>query len=151
MEEQRQLLEIYRLHVEMADAVSRRRAAANGFYISLVSGLFALFALIVRLGDSPPPGWLLIAAGAFGVLICLVWTAHIRSYKQLNGGKFEILHRLEERLPFDFYKQEWDVLGRGKDAGKYRLLTKVESYVPWVFAAGYGVLFAFGAAAAIGD
>ncbi|MGZ4890828.1 MAG: RipA family octameric membrane protein, partial [Halobacteriota archaeon] len=86
-----------------------------------------------------------LAIGIFGVLLCYVWYITIRSYRQLNSGKFHLIGEVEARLPFPFYDEEWNKLGRGKDKTKYRPITHVEQYVPILFAAIYATLFVVGA------
>ena len=43
MDEKQELLEIYKLHAELADSVSRQRGTANRFYMLILSGLAVLF------------------------------------------------------------------------------------------------------------
>ena len=43
MDEKQELLEIYKLHAQLADNVSNRRATANHFYLLVLSGLSVLF------------------------------------------------------------------------------------------------------------
>lgn len=39
-----ELLEIYKLHAELADKVSQRREGANRLYVSLITAILALIA-----------------------------------------------------------------------------------------------------------
>jgi len=64
----------------------------------------------------------------------------IRSYKQLNAGKFEVIHEIEKRLPLALYKYEWEILGEGKDKNKYYPFSHIELWIPWVFGIIYAVL-----------
>ncbi|MCY4206762.1 MAG: hypothetical protein OXD29_02275 [Roseovarius sp.] len=57
----------------------------------------------------------------------------IRSYRQLNTGKFSTLHELEERLTFPFFKREWEILEEGKKINRYWKLTIVETGLPAIF------------------
>ena len=41
-EDRQELLEIYKLHSELADRVSQRREGANRLYVSLLAGMFIL-------------------------------------------------------------------------------------------------------------
>lgn len=63
----------------------------------------------------------------------MVWYYNIKSYKQLNSGKFEVIHEMEENLPFDCFKKEWKHLDSGSDTSKYLKLTKIEQHIPVVF------------------
>lgn len=135
------LLEQYKLYVLLADKVSDRRADANKFFISLLTGLLALLSAVT--GFKPATAIesaLLLVVAILGVLLCYVWFVTIRSYGQLNSGKFKVIYEVEKRLAFRFYEREWEVLGRGKDARLYRPLTRVERYVPQLFAIPYALL-----------
>jgi hypothetical protein len=139
------LLEQYKLYVQMADRNSDRRVDANKFFISLLTGLIAVLSVITQLsGQVVALHAMVVAIGAFGVLLCYVWYITIRSYKQLNSGKFHLIGEVEARLPFPFYDEEWKKLGEGKDKKKYIPITHVEQYVPILFAAIYATLFAIG-------
>ena len=48
MNEQEIILEQYKLYVEMADRVSSRRAETNKFYISILSGILAVLAVVIE-------------------------------------------------------------------------------------------------------
>ncbi len=127
--------EQYKLYVEMADRISARRAQSNRFYLSLVSALLALFSVLV--GTSLFPRLLtivLILVAVLGVALCALWYVTIGSYRQLNSGKFKIIHKMEEALPFASYTEEWTILRTPEGGKKYRRLTRVEERVPLVLA-----------------
>jgi hypothetical protein len=135
------LLEQYKLYVQLADKVSDRRADANRFYTSLLTGLLALLSAVTGLKPATAiESAVLSVVAVVGVLLCYVWFVTIRSYRQLNSGKFKVINEVEKRLAFDFYEREWEVLGRGKDPRRYRPLTRVDSYVPQLFAIPYALL-----------
>jgi hypothetical protein len=46
----------------------------------------------------------------FGVLLSFVWALMIMNYKNLNSAKFAVIHEIEEHLPIQIYKNEWDKL-----------------------------------------
>ena len=140
MKESEQLLEIYKLHAELADKVSQRREGANRLYVSLLVGLAVFLAALIRFGvggdnsfDNGPMRMVLCAAGAIGALLSVSWYVVIRSYRQLNSGKFEALHELEGKLAYPFYKREWELLGEGKQISRYWKLTNVETGLPVIF------------------
>jgi hypothetical protein len=64
----------------------------------------------------------------------------MRSYKDLNSGKFKVFHAIESRLPVSPYGAECEAVGRGEDRKLYFPLTHIEIYIPWVFAALYVLL-----------
>lgn len=131
---QNELLEIYKLHAELADRVSQRREGANRLYVSLLLGLAALLAALLRFGVGDlSPRIVLLAAGIVGALLSASWYVVIRSYRQLNTGKFLALNELEKKIAFPFFEREWDLLGKGADRGRYWRLTVVETFLPTAF------------------
>ena len=138
------LLEQYKLYVETADRISDRREQTNRFYISLLSVLLALLSLVI--GRRVLDGFQIVVFMTIGILglgLCVLWNINIRSYRQLNSGKFKVIHEMEQYLPFSCYDREWEILGRGKEAKKYLQLTRVEQYVPFILAVPYLLLFMY--------
>ena len=136
--EQNERLEIYKLHAELADRVSQRREGANRLYVTLLLGLVLFLTALMRFGVGDVPERLVTCSvGIFGILLSASWYVVIRSYRQLNTGKFKALHELEERLAYPFFKREWDLLAEGKDFNRYWKLTVVETSLPIIF----GLLF----------
>ena len=133
--DQSQILEIYKLHVEMADRVSQRREGANKLFVTLLSALIALVAATIRFGPGKiPVEPSVIVLTATGLLLTVSWLVIIQAYRQLNTCKFQTLHELELDLDFQFYKIEWDKAGQGKDWRKYFKLTVAETFIPAIFA-----------------
>ena len=144
MDDKQELLEIYKLHAQLADSVSKQRATANRFYILVLSGLAVLFSTFLQRKNGVPFGWVMVGFGAFGMLLASAWFVVIRSYCQLNSGKFQVLLALEEKLAYPFFKREWELLGEGKDSKSYRKLTVVETYVPVIFGICFALLLLIG-------
>ncbi len=136
------LLEQYKLYVEMADRISERRMQTNKFYISLLSGLLALLSILVSVGGLNQY-LIFIIVSLLGIALCVLWHINIRSYRQLNSGKFKVIHEMEQFLPFPCYDREWEVLGEGKEKTKYLQLTRVEKYIPVILAIPYIFLFLY--------
>lgn len=129
-------MEIYKLHVEMADRVSQRREGANRLFVTLLSAMMLLMVAVLRFGSGLDVIPVEIAVFTLMVTVLFLsasWFIVIRSYRQLNTGKFETLHELEEKLSFAFYKLEWQRLGEGKGSSRYWKLTVVETFLPIVF------------------
>ncbi len=130
-QDRQELLEIYKLHAELADRVSQRREGANRLYVSLLAGIFILPAAFQRYGTGTIPDWvILLGAGILGIFLSPSWFIVIRSYRQLNSGKFEPLHELEEKLAYSFFKREWELLEEGQNISKYWKLSVVETFLP---------------------
>ena len=134
--EQSELIEIYKLHSELADRVSQRREGANRLYVSLLVGLGVFVVALLRFGVGDASEQLVLGLiGVFGILLSLSWFFVIRSYKQLNTEKFRVLHDLETKLPYPFFTLEWDPELEGAKSNKYWKLTDVERTLPFIFLA----------------
>lgn len=133
-QDRQELFAIYKLHVELADRVSQRREGANRIFVSLLVGLTLFLSVSVRFGIHDIPTAIVVhGIGAVGTALSLSWFIVIRSYRQLNSGKFKVLNEIEERLVFPFYKREWELLDEGRNSHRYWKLTVVETGLPIVF------------------
>ena len=127
-------LDIYKLYVGMADKISERRQSASSFFLTLNSAIVALVGYVNLSRDTES-----IASSYFGVVaiagmvLSFLWYRLIRSYKDMNSGKFKVIHEIEKQLPLKPYDAEWTALGRGKDPSLYLPFTNIELFVPWVF------------------
>ncbi|MBD2548316.1 hypothetical protein H6G65_01695 [Microcystis elabens FACHB-917] len=132
---QQHLFDQYKLAVEMADRVSARRMQANTFFLAINTGLLTVFANLVK--DEIITGF----SGTLPIIallvLCFVWWRIVRSYRQLNSGKYAVILEMENLLPAAPYAAEWVALGEGKDPKRYLPLTHVENWVPRLF----GVLY----------
>ena len=140
------LLEQYKLYVEMADRVSQRRDQSNRFYVTIVSALAAIVVVIARFGvpeDGASGALSDIGFLAIGLALSGVWWLNIRSYRTLNSAKFEIINRIEKRLPFAGYSEEWEILRPPEGRKPYLQLTRVEQFVPLIFMALFALLIAY--------
>ncbi len=132
------LFDQYKLAVEMADRVSARRMQANTFFLAVNTGVLTVFANLVK--DRIISG----LTGALPIIallaLCFVWWRIVRSYRQLNSGKYAVILELESLLPVAPYAAEWKALGEGRDPRRYLPLTHVENWVPRLFGALYLLL-----------
>jgi hypothetical protein len=136
-----QYLELYKLAVEMADRISARRAVANTFFLTINTSLAALL-------GSGSFRWYVSAAG---IVFAGTWWALLRSYRELNSAKYQVILAMEERFPVRVYGDEWAILKRDpirfalrRDtlrswAAQYRELGRIERIVPWLFVAIYTI------------
>jgi hypothetical protein len=136
------LLQQYLLYVQMADKVSERRSLANTFFLTANTAILSTLGIVtaVSAANSVESGFLAFMAAITPVLLCYSWYRMVRSYQQLNTGKFSVIHEIEAKLPLAPYRAEWNALGEGKDPAKYKPLTDVEKWVPLIFAALYVVV-----------
>lgn len=139
------LLDQYKIYVEMADRISDRRTRTNGFYTTLLSGLLIVVSLTVDRDNSLNnyQSIIFLAVGILGCLVCIIWWVNIRSYRQLNSAKFQVIHEMEEKLEYSAYKKEWEILGKGLDASKYFQLTRIEARVPVILSIPFVLLITY--------
>lgn len=135
---ERQLFDQYKLYLELADRVSQRRATANSFFITANAAL-----LTVASWFKDDFGNYMYLISFVGVIISLFWFFTIRSYGQLNSGKFKVIHEIEKRLPMSLFDYEWEILGRGKSYKTYWPLSHIERIVPFIFICLYIALSLF--------
>ena len=153
MKEERsgETMEIYKLHVELADRVSQRRLGTNRIYAGLLVGVMLFLGALLKIGgNTSHDGMVFCVIGLVGALLAVSWDRVIRSYEQLNTGKFEALRELEEKLDYRFFEREWHFLGHSKDtdqgneAGKYLRLSRIERSAPWLFFGLYVAVLGYG-------
>jgi hypothetical protein len=153
-------VDLYKTAVEMADRVSARRAGANSYFLTLNTALAAVFGLLTAAHVVSPKHPVdrigLVVTAAAGGALSLVWWALLRYYRRLNKAKFDVINKLEERLPVKMFTDEWAILhpetpepldeqARSRQSWwhrkvKHREASVVEQVVPWVFFALYLIL-----------
>lgn len=61
----------------------------------------------------------------------------IRNYKLLNAAKFDVINKIESKLPVSPFVDEWKILKNNK---KYKDTTKLEKWLPITFILIYIVM-----------
>ena len=135
---QEHILEQYKLYVQTAENVSTRRDSANNYFVSINAILFTISGYLSFKNHEL---WTILIA-VVGILISFVWYTTIQSYKNLNSGKFKVIHELEKYLPANLFAYEWEYLGKGSTE-KYKKLTVVEKNIPRIFCFLYLVVIVF--------
>ena len=130
-DELKSVLSIYKVLIDMADKVSQRRQNANNFYLSVNTAITGASAYLSSTASGAPN---VLVISVAGLLVCLLWKRNIDSYKDLNSGKFHVIHEIEKSLPVAAFTAEWDVLKRGEKKSRYRPFHSVEIWVPYIFA-----------------
>jgi hypothetical protein len=148
-------LEIYKLAVEMADRVSARRMAANGYFLTVNTALVGILGFSYEKVSTDHRALLLITASV-GLLLAATWFFAIRSYKRLNKAKYDVINAMEADLPEQYFTKEWSHLqaDTAKDGepkplrarwiqfkDRYTDLTNIEAVVPIAFIIVYVVIF----------
>jgi hypothetical protein len=98
-EAQRIHFEQYKLATEMADRISARRGTANAFYFTVTSALLSI-----------AEGFDLAVTAAAGMVLAAAWWLQLRSYRNLNGAKWQVITTLEATLPSQPFADEWKIL-----------------------------------------
>jgi hypothetical protein len=139
-----EVLELYKLAVEMADRVSARRGTANAFFLSVQTAFIGLIGFgFPKLASSP--WWAPAAVALAGVTLSATWWLQLRSYRDLNTAKFKGINKIEESLPVKIFADEWEELKKDPITGwrkRYAELGDSERAVPVVFAAAHLLLLA---------
>jgi hypothetical protein len=144
---QQAILEQYKIYVEMADRISARRALTNTFFLTLNTAVFTVIGVFLQARPNAA-SWLLAFPLVALLGQCAAWFYLVRSYRQLNTAKYQVIGALEEKLPASpYWRAEWTALGEGKDRSKYWPLSHLEQWVPALFAATYLVGFVAAAVA----
>ena len=130
------LLEQYKLYVQSTENVSARRVASNRYLLTLNAALVALYGLqSANFGQ----GYWTLLIPLIGIPVSLLWYLIIKSHADLNRIKFDVIHEFEQHLPAVTYKHEWRLAGEGQGAA-YRAVTKIEKWLPILFAGLHVVL-----------
>jgi len=133
-------LEQYKLYVESIEKISDRRQQANNYFITINTAFISLIGLTNQFDLFSNALWIESILSLVGIMICIVFWYLIRSYKQINTGKFEVIHLIEQSLPLAIYEYEWEVLGKGEDEDKYYPFSHIELVIPWLFGSIYLIL-----------
>jgi len=136
---QSHIFEQYKMYVESAEKISDRRQNANNFFLTLNTVLISVIGLSFQVKAFDNISWSRLLLSVLGVLICIIFWFLLRAYKQLNSGKFKVIHEIEELLPLAIYDYEWSILGKGKVKSKYYPFSHIELLIPWVF----GIIYVF--------
>ena len=138
-----ELIEQYTAYVNTTLDVSNRRMRNNRFYVLLLSGTLAVISVLANTDIIQEVGLLL--AGSLGFALCVLWYGSIVSYKQLNGGKYDVIKEMEAELPAEPFDREWVILDEGKNWQTYITHTRVERKIPGVLAIPYLLITVYAA------
>lgn len=127
---QAHLLEQYKLYVQSADNVSARRIASINYVLAINTAIIALYGVIVSTSGHTQ---LLIGVPTIGAIVSILWFFIIKSHKDLNEIKFEVvIPELEQHLPAALYQYEWQMIKQRKSK-LYNPVTSIESRIPCAF------------------
>ena len=108
--------------------ISDRRQNANNFFLTLNTVLISVIGLSFQVKIFDNYSWVRVLIAVLGILICIIFWFLLSAYKQLNTGKFKVIHEIEQMLPLALYDYEWKILGEGKDK-KNTIRSRILSYL----------------------
>jgi len=118
----------YRSAIGLLSQTNIRRTATARFFISLVSGLVGLLAIVHRPGvDTETQFWVINSVALFSIFLSCVWFMTIRSLRHLAAVQRSLVKEMEESLPFAFITRQELLMAQSAswlDTGK------IEQYVP---------------------
>lgn len=113
--------------------ISDRRMKCNSFFLTVNTTLIGAIGYLGIENHCAVRQPFVILVAIVGIILCYIWHRLIRSYRDLNRGKFTVLHEIEALLPLRTHGYEWTILGEGNNPDKYLPFTKVELRIPIVF------------------
>lgn len=134
------VFELYKLMVASSEALVGRRQAVNTFFLTANGAILTAVGFFVGKGSRTE--WMALAIAVLAVtggVLCFAWQSLLRSFGQLNTGKFAVINRLEREFPVAIYAAEWTALGEGVNPRVYRSFTSREIWVPRALFCVYSV------------
>ncbi|MFE1015547.1 hypothetical protein ACFW4M_30250 [Streptomyces sp. NPDC058794] len=139
-EESERFFELYKIMVQSSESLVSRRQGVNTFFITVNGAILTGLGFFIKAGgkgELKALGVLLIALTGF--VLAHAWRSLIKSFGQLNTGKFAVINRIERFLPAAIFYAEWEALERGENSKVYRSFTSREIWAPSLLMTLYGV------------
>lgn len=101
------ILEQYKICIEMADRVSSRRLLANNMYLAIIAALSIAYTIGPdKLGtDSKIPLHFILSI--VSLMLSILWYTTITYYSDINGAKYQVINSMEIHLPAKAFTTEW--------------------------------------------
>ena len=133
-------IEQYKIYLESIEKISDRRQSANKFFLTINAVLISIIGLSFQNDFLKDILFFKLFIAFSGILFCIIFWFLIHAYKQLNTGKFKVLHKIESKLPLAIYEYEWEVLEEGKNKKVYYPFSHIELNIPKLFGIIYFIL-----------
>ena len=118
----------YRDCINMLSQTNNRRTASARFFISLVSGLVGLLAMVQRLGtDVETQVWLTNFISLSSIFLSCVWFMIIRALRHRARVQRTLIAEMEQSLPFAFISRQGQILEK---ASGWLNPGLIEQYLP---------------------
>ena len=138
------LLDQYKLYVQTSETLVDRRQKANTYYLSVNSCFITVYAIFI---SSSINNFFKLQIGIIitllGIFLCSSWKKAIRTYGNLNSGKFKVINAIERKLPANLFDAEWKALSDQLNNQTYVTFTKSEQDVPLIFTISYILFLGF--------
>lgn len=120
-------LEQYKMMVSSTEKVTEQRLKVNNLFFTVTTTILSISILIGKeLHFNTLSSVLLLLVSTIAFLTTFFWEKLIKSYGQLNKGKFKLIAEIENDLGTDMFQREWDIL---VNEIKYEPNTKTESKI----------------------
>lgn len=105
------MMDLYKAYLSDLSSIGARYSTANSFYMTVVSALLGVLALIqANKPFSDMRVEIVVTVAAFAVVICWIWRKTIDFYGELFAAKFDVLREMEKQLPFQIFAVELQIL-----------------------------------------
>lgn len=102
-----QLISLHATLVDTACASETKRQSVSVTSAGLISAGVAIFAA--------DKDFSFIYLSIPLLIISSIWFVTVRFYQQLAKSKWDVIHEIEEKLPFKPFKREWELYESNKD------------------------------------
>ncbi len=123
-----QVIEQYKAKLADLGNIGVRQTAMTTYYVSILTALFGVLAFKDR-SLSAIDAAVIVAICVPGILVSILWYAGVLFFRNLFRAKLKVLENIENALPFQTFRTEFDDMKRN---GRTRWLN-VERFVPVVF------------------
>jgi hypothetical protein len=124
----------YRAAISLLSQTNVRRTATARFFISLVSGLVGLLAVVHRPGvETETQLGATFIVTLFSIFLSCLWFLSIRSLRHLGKIQRSLLKEMEESLPYAFITRQELLIGQSTswlDTGKIEQWAPLAMMIP---------------------
>jgi hypothetical protein len=105
------LLEQYKIMVNSTEKVTEQRLKVNNLFFTVTSSILSVAIVLGKALEFSIVGILgMLIITTLSFLTSFYWEKLIKSYGDLNKGKFIIIDKLEKQLRTNMFEDEWQIL-----------------------------------------
>ncbi len=120
-----EIISIWSSYTEQANELTNKRLTMSSFFFAISAALLGL--------SIPYLGLPSLIISTIGLLLSIMWCLMILSFKSLNSAKFEVIAKIEEKMPIKPYEEEW-LIAKKK---RYIKITTIETIIALVIVLGF--------------